>query len=183
VGTFDTTLYDLERQIMEQSRTNIERFGRQNMDMLQQNLGSRFGISGASGSLAAGASAELAGKMNEQYIGAQQQVTSQMLGLQQAREAALAGIIMPMMGLDPSAVSWASANANQALQGSAQVGAQLAAQAAQRKQALWGSLLGLGQAFGAGAFGDLFSGGASYPIVGSTVPGTPPSYYNNPLNP
>jgi hypothetical protein len=148
VGQFDTSLYDLERGLWERTRTDIERQGAQGYSNLQQQLGQRFGISGASPSLAAGAGAQLQGAMNEDLINARLGITQGLQQQQSQNLQGLTGLISGLMGLDSSVVNYGTMNANNALGSAGQGLTGLAQWKAQQQASGLQGLAGLAAALG-----------------------------------
>ncbi len=148
VGTFDTSLYDLERGLWERSRTDIERQGNQAFGNPQQQLGQRFGLSGASPSLAAGAASNLQGAINESLINSRLGIAEGLQGQQQQYLQGLSGLTSGLMGLDSGPLTYGIMNANNALGNAAQGFGGLAQWRAQQQNSFWNSLAQLGQAAG-----------------------------------
>ncbi len=105
--------------------------------------------------------------MNQQRQQAALGIEQQGLGQQQQALAALAGVIMPLLNLDPSAATGAMGMAGQGMMGAAQGGLGLAQLGMQQQQQNQAGLASFMQALGGGAFGgfNLFGGGGGRPML------------------
>jgi hypothetical protein len=138
----------MERGLWERVRTDLEQQQSLAMSGLQRQLGQRFGISGAAAPLAAGAAAELAGMMNSQAIDARTNIAQYMDARRQQDLAGLAGIIMPMMGLDSGGITYGTMNAANAMGQAAQGLTGLAQWRQQQQQNALSGWMGLGTLIG-----------------------------------